>query len=58
MLLTKEQQQKFYDNYIKTCLNCRECPIHNYCGDNQNNLNIGCWNVYQEWLKTKILAVK
>ena len=55
MLLTKEQQQKFYDEHIRNCLNCNDCAIKSYCGDDKYNLDTMCWNVYQNWLKEKIL---
>ena len=55
MLLTKEQQQKFYDEHIRNCLTCDTCAIKSYCGDDKYNLDAMCWNIYQNWLKEKIL---
>ena len=49
----KTEEKEFFDNHIKNCFGCYKCPIVIFCGENKNNLNITCWNIYQNWLKAK-----
>ena len=56
MLKTLEEQKNFYRKHIKNCYSCQSCIINTFCQKHKynNNLNMTCWVIFQEWIKENI----